>query len=252
MYFPYPGFFHKLRLADVFVIMDDVQYDKRFTNRNFILDPNGPTRLTVPINKQQKFSQNMVVQINNALPWAEYHWTKIHMCYANAKFFRLYSDYFEKLYKRQWDLLFDLDFETVKKMMDWLNIRIPVIRESELNIGGEGTHRLINVCKSLGADTYISGRGGKNYMDEKLFESNHITLEYQNYKPIAYPQRFTKTFVPDLSTIDLLANMGPNAAEVLSSKQLVSADQIEPIPAEAVRSLPTITSIERKGEYLLR
>lgn len=235
MYFPYPGFFHKLSMSDTFVIMDDVQYDKRFTNRNFILDPNGPTRLTVPINKRQKFSPNMVVEINNDIPWGEYHWTKIHMCYANAKHFGLYSDYFESLFNRRWDLLFDLNFETVKKVMEWLEIRVPVIRESELNVHGEGTQRLVNVCKSIGADTYISGRGGRNYMDERLFESNNIRLEYQNYAPVPYAQRFTKVFVPDLSIIDLIANQGPNSMNVIRSSNALPGGKADSVTFPTVR-----------------
>ena len=95
MYFQYPGFFHKLSLADIFVIMDDVQYDKRFTNRNVILDPNGQTGLSVPINKKQKFLQNLMVEINNSIPWRDFHSKKIYMCYANAKFFWWFWNYFE-------------------------------------------------------------------------------------------------------------------------------------------------------------
>ena len=34
--------------------------------------------------------------------------------------------------------------------------------------------RLLNICKKLGADTYISGIGGKRYLDEKLFEKNFV------------------------------------------------------------------------------
>ncbi len=237
MYLPYPGFFHKLSLADVFVVMDDAQYDKRFTNRNVILDPHGPTRLTVPINKQQKFSPNMVVEINNNLPWREYHWKKIYMCYAKAKFFSPYKDYFEHLYKRQWDLLFDLDFETMKKVMEWLGIKIPIVRESELHVDGSGTDRLINACKAIGADTYVSGRGGRNYMDEKLFERNNVKLVYQSYTPQPYPQRFSKSFVPDLSMVDALFNLGPDAFEIISgSRQLVRADQSDSVVVPTVRS----------------
>ncbi|MBI5698329.1 MAG: WbqC family protein, partial [Thaumarchaeota archaeon] len=63
-YFPYPGFFHKLSLADVFVIMDNTQYDKRYTNRNRIITPNGWIWLTVPINKEHKFNEVSKVKIN--------------------------------------------------------------------------------------------------------------------------------------------------------------------------------------------
>ena len=237
MYLPYPGFFHKLSLADVFVIMDDVQYDKRFTNRNVILDPNGPTPLSVPINKKQKFSPNMVVEINNDLPWREYHWRKIHMCYAKAKFFQMYSDYFERLYSRQWDLLFDLDFETVKKIMEWLGIRIPVVRESELHVVGSGTSRLISTCKAIGADTYVSGRGGKNYMDESLFEKNNMKLEYQSYTPKPYPQRFSETFIPDLSIIDALFNLGPDTFEIINdTKKLIGQSEGDFVPVNPAHS----------------
>ena len=216
MYFPYPGFFHKLSLADIFVIMDDVQYDKRFTNRNVILDPNGQTGLSVPINKKQKFLQNMMVEINNSIPWRDYHSKKIYMCYANAKFFGRYWNYFEELYKQEWHLLSDLDFETIKAVMNWLSLRIPIVRESELNVKGEGTERLINTCKAIGADTYVSGIGGRNYLDEKQFERNNLRLEYQNYSPTPYPQRFTKTFVPNLSIMDMLFNVGSLSSEVIS------------------------------------
>jgi hypothetical protein len=72
-YFPYPGFFHKLSLVDAFVLMDDVQYDKRYTNRNRILDTHGIVWLTVLINRKQKFSPNREVEVNNDLQWAPDH-----------------------------------------------------------------------------------------------------------------------------------------------------------------------------------
>jgi hypothetical protein len=210
-YFPYPGFFHKLSLADVFVIMDDVQYDKRFTNRNVILDPHGPLRLTVPINKTQKFLPNMLVEINNDMAWREDHLTKILGSYSNAPYFYLYRDYFENLYGREWKMLFELDFETTKKTMEWLGVNIPIVKESELNVRGESNERLVNVCRSLGADTYVSGTGAKAYLDEKLFVKNNLKVEFQNYTQTPYVQKFSKIFVPYLSIIDMLANVDPQS-----------------------------------------
>ena len=214
-YLPYPGFFHKLSLADVFVIMDDVQYDKRFTNRNKILAPQGPIWLSVPINKAEKFRPVSVMEINNSLPWREEHWKKLTYSYKNARWFHLYQDYLEGVYKREWALLFDLDFETVKTLMEWLGVKIPVVKESELNVKGEGTERLVNACKAVGADTYVSGAGGRGYMDEHAFEKAGIRLEYQEYTPVEYSQRFSKQFVPNLSVVDLLFNVGPASGRVL-------------------------------------
>lgn len=215
-FFPYPGFFHKLSIADVFVIMDDVQYDKRFTNRNKIMATQGWTWLTVPINKDHKFLPNMLVEINNELPWRQHHWKKIYHSYANAPFFHLYKSYFENLYEREWKFLFDIDFKTLKKTLEWLDIRIEIIKESELKVNGSATERLVNVCKSIGADTYVSGCGCAEYMDEKLYQKNGIKLEYQNYRSLPYKQHLSDSFIPNLSIIDLLFNVGPDSMRVIN------------------------------------
>jgi hypothetical protein len=215
MYLPYPGFFHKLSLADVLVIMDDVQYDKRFTNRNRILVPQGPIWLTVPIEKEDKFVPNSSVKINNSIRWRDDHWKKISFSYRNAAFFDLYADRLEETFQREWDLLIDLDLELLKRSMEWLGLDLPVVRESELKVGGRATERLINTCKAVGADTYVSGRGGRDYMDVGLFEKEGITLVYQEYAPVPYRQRFSSAFVPDLSIIDMLFNLGPDALPLI-------------------------------------
>lgn len=218
-YFPYPGFFHKLSLSDAFVIMDDVQYDKRFTNRNKILAPQGPTWLSVPINKAERFSQNKDVEINNSVSWREEHWKKVTYSYKNSRWFDLYKDYLGGLYAKEHKLLFDLNLETLSTVMRWLEIDIPVVRESELKITGEGTQRLLNACRAMGADTYVSGAGGKGYMDERLFADASIRLEYQQYQPVQYPQRFVKEFVPNLSILDMLFNVGPETRKMLGGVQ---------------------------------
>jgi hypothetical protein len=215
MYIPYPGFFHKLSLADVLVIMDDVQYDKRFTNRNKILVPQGPIWLTVPIVKDDKFLPNASVKINNSVRWSDDHWKKISLSYRNAAFYGLYAGPLEETFQRKWDLLLDLDLDLLKKSMEWLGLNLPVVRESELKVDGKATERLVNVCKAVGADTYVSGRGGRNYMDLALFENEGVRLVFHEYAPIPYRQRFTEAFVPDLSIVDMLFNLGPDASRLI-------------------------------------
>jgi hypothetical protein len=225
-FFPYPGFFHKLSLVDEFVIMDDVQYDKRFTNRNRILAPQGPIWLSVPIDKAGKFSQNMRVEVNNSLPWMEEHWKKITYCYKNSQWFHPYGEYLKELYQRRHDLLFDLNLETTKAVMTWLGIDVPIIRESELGVEGEGTQRLVNACKAVGADTYVSGAGGRNYMDERCFAEQGLKLEYQHYEPAPYPQRFVKEFVPNLSILDMLLNVGPESQRLVQGSSSPSSEVV--------------------------
>ena len=70
-FLPYVGFFHKLSLADTFVMMDNTQYDKKFTNRNKIKIPDSWSWLTVPINKEHKFLPNKLVEINTTLKFED-------------------------------------------------------------------------------------------------------------------------------------------------------------------------------------
>ena len=214
-YFPYPGFFHKINQADVFVIQDDIKFVNKVTNRNKIISSSGYTWINVPIKKGHQSLPIMDVKINNEIPWKKINFKKVCAGYNKAKFFHLYKDFFENLYKKEWNNIFDLNFETIKQVLIWLNIKTKIVIESELDVSGQHTERLVNVCKKLGADTYISGIGGKKYLDEKLFEKNKIILKYQNYNPIKYTQHMSKSFIPNLSIIDLLANAGSESGKLL-------------------------------------
>jgi len=214
-YFPYPGFFHKINQADVFVIQDDIKFVNKITNRNKIISSSGYTWINVPIKKGHQSLPIMDVKINNEISWKKINFKKVCAGYNKTKFFHLYKDFFENLYKKEWNNIFDLNFETIKQVLIWLNIKTKIVIESELDVSGQHTERLVNVCKKLGADTYISGIGGKKYLDEKLFEKNKIILKYQNYNPIKYTQHMSKSFIPNLSIIDLLANAGSESGKLL-------------------------------------
>ena len=98
---------------------------------------------------------------------------KITRSYTNSKFFKKnYKSFFEEVYSKEWKFLFELNSELLRQIIDWLGLKIQIIKESELNINGNSTERLVNVCKELGAETYVSGVGGKEYMNEKLFQKN--------------------------------------------------------------------------------
>ena len=105
------------------------------------------------------------------------------------------------------------------KMIEFLGIKIEILRESELDVNGESTERLVNICETLNADTYVSGIGGKNYLNEKLFGDKNIKLEYQNYRHIPYQQIHSKDFIPDLSIIDLISNLGEQSLDLIKKSR---------------------------------
>ena len=81
---------------------------------------------------------------------------------------------------------------------------------------GEATDRLINICKALGATTYLSGPGGKEYMEVERFKEENINVTFQDFVHPTYPQLFKeKDFIPYLSVVDLLFNCGPESLNII-------------------------------------
>ena len=127
-YFPYPGFFQKVLLSDIYVVLNRAQFEFDITNRNKIITPEGSwSRITVPIKKGQKFFEVRNVEINNDQPWAEKNWDLICKSYDNSPFFDLYKGTLNSIFKKKWNLIFDLNFHTLKKVLEWLDIKTEII-----------------------------------------------------------------------------------------------------------------------------
>jgi hypothetical protein len=122
--------------------------------------------------------------------------------------------FFDALYEKRFDSLSDLSMEIIRYILSYLNITTPTVLASTYGITTTSTQRIIDLCKKTGADTYLSGAGGKDYMDENQFAQNGITLQYQDFPHPVYPQQHGQ-FEPYLSIIDLLFNCGPQSREIL-------------------------------------
>ncbi|MCX9010310.1 MAG: WbqC family protein [Candidatus Methanoperedens sp.] len=215
MYLPYPGIFNKMKNADLFVFLDDAQYTNTyFYNRNKIKTPRGELLLTVPI--INSFGQKLnEVKIENNIQWSRKHLKSLYACYSKSKYFVNYIDFFHNIYAMKWELLHDLNLEILIQIMKLLDIETPLYYSSKLNLSKTAkTQRLIDICETLGADIYLSGPSGKDYLDKNLFEKHGIKLEFQNYYPKEYPQLWG-SYIPNLSIIDMLFNVGDNTKELL-------------------------------------
>jgi len=207
-YLPYPGFFHKVIHSDVFIVQDVTKFDERFSNRNKIISSTEWTWLTVPIKKNHKDYLLKDVQIFNDLKWNKVHRKKLESAYNKSNFFNKYNTDLNLILEQKWEMLLELNMTIIKKINDWLKIKTKIIYESELGIEGEATNRLINICKAVNADVYLSGDMGHDYLNEELFKQNEIELRYQNYTPKQYNQILSREFIPNLSIIDMLSNIG--------------------------------------------
>lgn len=216
-YLPWLGFFDQLRRADVFVCYDDVQYDTHgWRNRNRIKTQTGPLWLTVPVRHSHLGRPRILeIEIDSRAPWARKHLSSIRQAYAGAPFLERYLPALEELLQRPWDRLIDLDIALIDLMAGWFGLTRRIDRSSALNIHGDKSERLLNICRHFNASTYLSGDAASEYLDAPLFERNGVRVEWQRFEHPVYPQ-LHGPFVSHLSALDLVLNCGDRAAAVLA------------------------------------
>ena len=215
-YLPWLGYFDKIDRADMFVILDTVQYKKNeYQNRNRIKNPQGWQWLTVPV--RYRFPQCIrEVPINNDVNWRHKHRQALSANYARAPYFEAHLPFFEDLYEKTWDLLVNLNIRTVVGLIESFGITTPTRGPADWELSDDPTGRLVDICRNAGADTYLSGSGGQDYLDLAQFEKAGIRVIFQDYHHPEYPQPFG-AFEPNMSAIDLLFNCGPASLEILRS-----------------------------------
>lgn len=215
-YWPGLRFFAKMRAAELFIYLDDVQFEKReFQNRNRIRTPRGWQYLTAPVISKGRFAQKInEVELELPAGWLADHLQSIKMNYARAPFFKQHQPALEELYSRDYRLLSDLAMATMDFLKDGLGIKTPVRFSSEFKVDEASSARLARLCAAAGADGYLSGAGAKDYLDPGVFSYAGIKLSWQEFKPREYPQAFPG-FEPDMSALDLLLNCGPRSLEWL-------------------------------------
>lgn len=221
-YLPWLGYFDKIAASDLFVFLDLPQYKKReFQNRNRIRGSQGEIWLTVPVLSKGKFEQPIRdVEIDNGQAWQKSHWNSIEMNYKKAPFWTLYAEGLRSFYERPWSHLCALNLAMSLHFFELLGLKTPWRIESEIGTSSQSTERLIELCQKTGSKSYLSGSGGKDYMDEARFQAEGLGLSYQHYSHPEYRQQFPKQpFLPYLCILDLLFNEGPQSLAILRGSE---------------------------------
>ncbi len=219
-YIPWKGYFDIINMVDEFFILDDVQYTKRdFRNRNKIKTPKGVSWITIPVKVKdryyQKINETMIVDKS----WQESHWNKIKQNYSKSKCFDEYKTIFEDLYRSiNTNRLSKVNFKFIRTINSILDVSTKITYPKKTKkISKNKTMRLVEICKDSGADVYLSGPKGKEYLDLSLFEKFSLKVEwvsYDNYLP--YDQLFPP-FNHFVSILDLIFNHGGDSKKHMKS-----------------------------------
>ncbi len=209
-YLPWINLFIKMNLVEKFVILDNVQYSRRsFQNRNLLpnIKKNCKDYITIPIQKAAFTCKINKIKIDYTQNWIEKHLEKIKTNYSKSKFFEEVFELIRKQLNLKEEYLCNLNENFLKLISLKSKIKCEFIKASELNVMGSKSDLILNICKKIGTNTYITGVGSKNYLDEKSFDQNNIDVKF--IKPIVENFQFKNQSInPNYSIIDFLFNFG--------------------------------------------
>ncbi len=168
-HFPYMGFFQKMKAADIFVILDDVQFTKNnWQNRNKFTAQDGSEQyFTIPVPK----NSNRLL-INEVIPLPDLKWRRKIVTQLEQR----YGLDLTNIYDRKF--LLDMNLASIIHARKALDIDTKMILSSGIDTGDAvKNERILAICQHLKADTYLSGEGAIEYLKPELFEEAGIELE---------------------------------------------------------------------------
>ena len=227
MYFPWVGMLEQIRLADVFVFYDDVQFSKgSFTNRVQVKLPSGVrTWMTVPLLNHQLGQRIDEVRIKDSGIWAAKHLSVLEQSFRGAPFAQEALDLAAKTLSNPGGTIAELSRASMLALAEYygLDQDTEFVNSTDLNVAGKGSQRVLDIVQAIGGNTYVTGHGAWQYLDHDLFEKAGLEVAYMDYQCRAYPQSHGD-FTPYVSALDLIANMGPRGIELISSSAVYWKD----------------------------
>ena len=225
-FLPWAGYLHRMARADLFVLLDHVQFERgNYQNRTRILmnGRSGPEArwVTVPVVQRSQKERIVDKEIDNRLEgprrWGPIHYATLRQAYRTAPHLAPYAAELKKILEASWTRLIDLNLALLGFLRDALGIRTPMVRSSELGVDGAKSELILRLCQAVGADCFLGGLGGtRAYLDSAAFERAGIAVRWQQFSHPRYTQHGSAgPFVAGLSSLDLLFNCGPGSRDLL-------------------------------------
>ena len=206
-FLPWLPYFYKIINSDIFVILDDVQFQKNgVQNRNQIKTPRGTQWLTVPVSVSLGMLINEVM-----LSSADSHKKILKTLYINYRkstYFDAIYPFIEDVLNRGYRFLHDINRELLMGILKIIDINTEIRYSSDFKAGGKKDDLVIEIIKKSGQDKYLSGKGAFAYMNRDKFKRAGIKLYTYDFTYTEYPQLWDKRcgFITELSIVDLLFN----------------------------------------------
>lgn len=224
-YFPWLGYMDKMAKAEKFIVLDEVQLtDRSPMVRNKFLTYNGDEEiLSLSIQKKgYREKKTRDIKLFNIEEIQKRHRRFLECNYKKARYFDEIMEHMEKIFKRSYHNLIEIEMDTVNLLKELLDIKTELIFQSDLQYDKEckKSDLMKSLCTSIRADIYLSGNGARKYMDVESFKDNGIRVVFQNFEYPVYQQFELKKFVPNLSVADMLFHLGIDGSKEIFWKNV--------------------------------
>ncbi|VVT29657.1 WbqC family protein [Hoeflea sp. EC-HK425] len=215
-YIPWRGYLDMIASVDEFILYDDVQFSPGdWRNRNVIRTSGGPKWLTIPVPKKNRIHSLICDVVASDPCWGADHWNRLSESYRKAPYFAEVADLLEPLYMSGQTSLSLINRSFLSAINRYLGIETKMTWCWDHNSSPGKTTRLVDLCRSVDCDVYITGPAAKHYLDESEFEKAGIRIEWFGYENLVeYPQ-LHGGFLNAVSSVDLLFNCGPDSRNFL-------------------------------------
>lgn len=219
-YIPWRGYFNMMASVDEFILYDDVQFSPGdWRNRNVIRTSGGEKWLTIPVPKKNRLrSQIRDIEASNS-GWGADHWNRLSESYRRAPHFEETARLIKPIYLSGEVRLSQINRTFLSEISSFLGLNVNLSWSWDHTSTPGKTSRLVELCRSVGCDVYVTGLAAKNYLDEDEFLKAGIAVEWFGYDDLVPYDQFHGSFVNAVSIVDLLFNCGPQAPSYIPAVQ---------------------------------
>jgi len=218
-FLPWLGWWDKLVRADVLVLLDDVQFPKKggtWMNRVKLLVGGRPAWVTVPVDRAYHGVRTVrETAIDESTPWRRTLRQTLATSYGRSPAYSEAADLLDAVLETETRRLVDLNERAIQLAAQQLGLDThKLVRQSDVGVAGTGTALLVDLCRAVDGDAYLTGDGAGGYLEGDLFERAQLQLVEQKFVPPVYLQQVPE-HVPGLSFVDAVANIGWQATSAL-------------------------------------
>jgi hypothetical protein len=220
-FFPYIGYFQLLNSVEEFILYDNIEFTKKgWINRNRVLVNGKDSYITLPLKKGSDYLEIKDRYLSDT--WYADRikmLNKIRESYRKAPNFNFVFPLIEGIIFFEGNNLFNFIFNSLNKITEYLEIKTSFVVSSTIQIDHKlkADKKVIQICKTRGANVYINPIGGVELYNKDDFKSKGIDLYFLKTNDIKYEQ-FNNDFIPYLSIIDVMMfNTNEKIKEYLNS-----------------------------------